>query len=298
MSLALETPPSRLEVVARTFERPIFLAGRGRSGTSLLMRLFDQHPQLFSTPGETRLLTEIVPNLRKSGDLAAAADAIALRFFSKKTDASLTDASLVEQLEALDLDDPALARSVFRIGMERWAARRDPGRAIAFLEKTPKNEDHLAELFTAFPQAKVLYLLRDPRAVFVSNSRSPDYRQGADFIARQWVKSVRRMLAYVAGQDAHEAIRVVRFEELVADPRAVMASLCAFLHLDWSDTLLTPTVRGRPWDGNSYDPTKRTPDGVAARKADEWREEIAPEDQAAIEAAAGFEMSLLGYRPG
>lgn len=287
-----ESLPARLEAIDRTFERPIFLAGRGRSGTSLLMRLFDGHPQVFSTPGESQVLTTIIPQLLRTGDRAAAAEAIAQRFpFPDRQ----PDAALIAQVAGLDLADPALARAVFRIGMERWSRLRDPGGAVAFLEKTPKNEEHLPAMFAAFPKARVLYLLRDPRAVYVSNSRSDDYRQEPAFVARQWTKSVRRLLTHVGAARAESAIRVVRFEDLVGDPAAVMASLCAFLGLTWSDVLLTPTANGRAWIGNSYDPGKLTPDGVAAAKADEWRDELSPTDRAAIEGEAGFEMSLLGY---
>ena len=290
--MATDVAPTRAETALRTLERPIFLAGRGRSGTSLLTRLFEDHPQIFSMFGETRVFTEIVPRLRETGDRVAAAEAIALRFPIR---ASQTDKRLTAQVEALDLDDPALARAVFRIGLERWSRKHNPKQAVAFLEKTPKNEEHLEALFAAFPNAKVLYLLRDPRALYISNSRSPLPRMAPDFIARQWVKSVRRVLTYVAAREAQSSIRVVRFESLVTDPRATLTPVCDFLGLDWSDTLLQPTMRGRPWDGNSYDPEKLTPDGVSAAKAGEWREELSPADRGAIEAVAGFEMSLLGY---
>ena len=285
--------PGHAEAMARAFDRPIFLAGRGRSGTSLLARLFDGHPEVWSAPGETLVFTEIAPRMRETGDRAAAAAALAQRFPAPSRD---VDAALTAAVAGLDLADPALPRRLLEIGMARWGRQHPPGPAVAFLEKTPKNEDHLPALFAAFPTARVLYLLRDPRAVHVSNARSETYRMEPAFVAHQWLKSVRRILAYVGREDAASAIRVVRFEDLVADPEGTMRSLCAFLGLAWSDALLAPTVRGRPWEGNSYDPAKLTPDGVAARKADEWRDEISAGSKAAIEDAAGFEMSLLGYR--
>jgi PAS domain-containing protein len=288
----MDGPDQRIEIVARLLDRPIFIAGRGRSGTSLLMRLFDGHPQIFSTPGESRVFTEIVPELRRSGDREAAAAGIALRFPIGRNQ---IDPTLDERVEALDIASPTLAREIFRIGLERWSRKRNPGDAIAFLEKTPKNEEHLRSLFENFPAARVVYLLRDPRAVYISNRRSEIYRIEPAFAAMQWVKSVRNVLKQFIKPEFGSRIHVVRFENLVEDPEGTLARLCTFLEIEWFDSLTSPTVRGRPWTGNSYAPEKLTPDGIASHKAEEWRGEITALEDETITAIAWSEMALLGY---
>ncbi len=286
----LEDRESRVGAIDRVLDRSVFIAGRGRSGTSLLSRLFDGHPQLFCAPGESRVFTEIAPRLKADRDPAAAAAAIVDRFPLPGRPA---DPGMEAQIAALDPEDPSLPRALFLLGLERWSRTVDPGEAIAFLEKTPKTEEHLPALFAAFPKAKILYAVRDPRAVYVSNRRSPEFRRDADFIARQWVRSLGRVAAWLDDPDG--PVRTVRFEDLVTDPRATLEPVCAFLGLDWSDGLLTPTVRGAPWAGNAFDPAKLTPDGVAERKADEWRAEITPQEMDEIAAVAGTQMKALGY---
>lgn len=280
------------DLVSRLLDRPIFVAGRGRSGTSLLDRLFDGHPQVCSLFGESRVFTEIAPSLRKSGDRGAAAAALSLRFPSPRGE---TDEGVRERIEALDLQSPLLARRLFEIGLERWTRRRKTENAIALFEKTPKNEEHLESLFENFPNAKVIYLLRDPRGVYISNRRSELHRLEPQIVAAQWAKSVRRILAFSLKPDLGARIHVVRFEELVQHPRAALEVMCQVLGLDWSETLSQPTMRGQPWAGNAFDLDKRTPDGVAAHKAHEWQDEITPEEEAAIIAAAMPQMALLGY---
>ncbi len=282
----------RVRAVNRTLDRSVFVAGRGRSGTSLLSRLFDGHPQLFCAPGECRVFTGIAPRLKADRDPAAAAAAIVDRFPLPGRPA---DPDMEARVAALDPDDPALPRALFLLGLERWSRTVDPGEAVAFLEKTPKTEEHLPALFAAFPTAKVLFAVRDPRGVYVSNRRSPAFRQEPDFIARQWVRSLGRVAAYLDDPDG--PVRMVRFEDLVTDPRATLEPVCSFLGLEWSDCLLTPTVRGVPWGGNAFDPDKRTPDGIADRKADEWRTEITPREMREIAAVAGPQMEALGYLP-
>jgi hypothetical protein len=289
-SARAEDRERRLAAIDRALDRPVFIAGRGRSGTSLLSRLFDSHPQLYCAPGECRIFTEIAPRLKADRDPAAAAAALVDRFPLPGRPA---DPGLEATVAALDPDDPALPRALFRLGLERWSRTVDPGEAVAFLEKTPKTEDHLGAVFGAFPRARLLYAIRDPRGVYVSNRRSPDFRQEPGMIARQWVKSVSRVAACFEIPDG--PVRVVRFEDLVRDPRATLEDLCCFLGLEWSDGLLTPTVRGAPWAGNAYDPSKLTPDGVAERKAEEWRSEITPTEMREIAAVAGAQMEAFGY---
>lgn len=289
-SARAEDRERRIAAIDRALDRPVFIAGRGRSGTSLLSRLFDGHPQLFCAPGECRVFTEIAPRLKADRDPAAAAAAIVDRFPLPGRPA---DPGLQTQVAALDPDDPSLARTLFRLGLERWSRVVDPGEAVAFLEKTPKTEDHLPAVFRAFPRARILYAIRDPRGVYVSNRRSPDFRQDPGMIARQWVKSVGRIVAHLA--DPSEPVRVIRFEDLVREPQATLEGLCGFLGLEWSDGLLDPTVRGAPWAGNAYDPAKLTPGGIAERKAAEWRAEITATEIREIVAVAGAQMRAFGY---
>jgi hypothetical protein len=280
------------EAATRLLERPIFIAGRGRSGTSLLQRLFDSHPQVATLNGEGRLFTELAPNLRKTGDRAAAVTAITVRFPLRN---GQTDPLLRERVDALDIDSPFLERDILAIGVERWLRRHAPRVPAVYLEKTPKNEEYLPSLFANFPRARVVYVVRDPRGVYISNRRSDLHRMTPEFVAAQWVKSVRRIMTAMMKQGLSPPIHVMRFEELVAEPRATLERLCDVLELDWSETLTAPTALGKPWHGNAYDEQKRTPDGVAPHKADEWRGEITPEEEAAIIAVARPEMSLLGY---
>ena len=110
-------------------------------------------------------------------------------------------AHIREAMARLDPSSPQLSRELFRIGLEALAGYRDPGEPRCFLEKTPKNEEHFEEIFQGFPEARVIHLVRDPRAVYLSNKRSDAFRMEPDFAARQWVKSLRCVLRQVAKFD-------------------------------------------------------------------------------------------------
>lgn len=282
---------------ARLLDHAVFVAGRGRSGSSLLLRLFDGHREVFAIPRESRLLTEIAPKLRESGDLKATEDYLLSRFadFRAGDHQAAAAARIRLGVEGLDPASPAMPRELFRISLEALAAARDPGAASCFLEKTPKNEEHLGEIFALFPSARVIQLVRDPRAVYLSNKRSDAFRMAPDFAAQQWVKSIRYILRHVVKFGVRDQLLVVRYEDLVARPDATLRTLCGFIGVGFDEALSRPTVYGNPWQGNSYEPGAAATYEIDPAKADTWRAEITPAEASAIVGAARFEMSLLGY---
>jgi hypothetical protein len=279
-------------------DRAVFVCGRGRSGSSLLLRLFDGHPQVYVIPRESRLLTEIAPALRRTGDLKAAETYLLDRFadgFRAGAAQDVAAARVREGVAGLDPADPALGRSLIAVALKALAAFRDPAGARCFLEKTPKNEEHYDEIFRDFPRARVIHLVRDPRAVYLSNKRSDEYRMEPDFAARQWVKSLRYALRQVVKFGRAPQMLVVRYEDLVGLPGETLQTMCSFIGVDFHEALTRPTVYGNPWQGNAYGEGAASTYEIESSKAQSWRAEITAAENGAILAEARFEMSLLGY---
>lgn len=280
-------------------DHAVFVTGRGRSGSSLLLRLFDGHPQVYPIPRESRLLTEAAPAFRKTGDRDAVAAFLAGHFAEYL--AGEGQAEAIRRIGAgsarLDPASPTLARELIGLTLEALAAARDPAGARCFLEKTPKNEAHLDEIFTGFPRARVIHLVRDPRAVYLSNKRSDAYRIEPEVAARQWAKSLGCILRQAAEFGRGPQIQLVRYEDLVARPRETLQGLCDFIGVDFDEALTRPTVYGAPWQGNAYGEGAAATPEIEPSKADSWRGEITAEEDRAIAAEARFEMGLLGYPP-
>jgi hypothetical protein len=282
---------------AALLDHAVFVCGRGRSGSSLLLRLFDGHPQVYAIPRESRLLTEIGPAFRRSGDRSAVEAYLLDRFADHRAgEAQAEAARLIRQgVPGLDPAAAGLGRELIRIALEALAAARDPTGARCFLEKTPKNEEHLDEIFRTFPQARVIQLVRDPRAVYLSNKRSEAYRMDPAFVARQWVKSLRCALRQVVKFGRAPQMLILRYEDLVGRPRETLEILCGFLEVDFDEALTRPTVYGNPWQGNAYGEDAAKIYAIEPSKADSWRDEITATENLAIVAEARLEMSLLGY---
>ena len=151
----------------------IFVVGASRSGTNLVRALLNAHSTLWIS-GETHYFDDLRPRLPGNGTEPLAGEdrerceryflALSHRAFGQAGDPGESRFDRGE-LRALagelggsgDAYFEALCRlRAGRHGRERWG------------EKTPRHVYRIDELLTVFPEAKVVCLVRDPRAVVAS----------------------------------------------------------------------------------------------------------------------------------
>jgi hypothetical protein len=114
-----------------------------------------------------------------------------------------------------------------RMGKSRW------GDQLAFVE-------HYADaIFEAFPTAKMIHMVRDPRARHETARTRTRHRKGkAGWDIARWLHSVH--LAFRNRERYPGHYKIVRYESLLAHPEETMQSICAFLAEDF-DPALIPT---------------------------------------------------------
>jgi hypothetical protein len=135
---------------------------------------------------------------------------------------------------------PAYAHMADLLRLTGWLRDDDPGKP--WLLKTPQHMLDLPALLAVFPDARLLFIHRDPAAV-VGSSCSMVWNQmsvqsdcaDARWIGREWMRKTRlkvdRMTAARAQGPAARMIDV-HYDEMERDWRAVMARIYCFLDLD------------------------------------------------------------------
>jgi Sulfotransferase family len=174
-------------------------------------------------------------------------------------------------------------------------------------EKTPEHIHAVPTLLDWFPNARVVHTFRDPRAVYVSLRRKevPARLGGLGRLARRLgpifdgyaisnlVKSWRTVAALHRRYETQYPGRylLIRFEELVAEPRSTVERLCDFLGIDFSEEMLEQVVHN-----SSYLPRGATA-GIDRRAVDRWRAHLSPAAERWFARLCGRAMATFGYEP-
>ncbi len=291
-------------------DRPVFICGHPKSGTSLLRNLLDSHPQLVVYPEETAFFRRYLP---EAGDASleeklSLAERHLIHIFEWNTqeppshqegfpDRDYSAISFEEVAAALRQSasqaalrhaGDILSAAALAFGQVSGQLRPDTQR---WVEKTPYNERYAERIFTWWPEALCVHLVRDPRDNYVSYTRK--HRSWtAEFFAGNWVTSTRSGLAN-RERFGVERYLLVRYEDLALTPEEVLEKLRLFLGIEDHPTLRTPTRVGAPWGGNSmfldrFNQISATPIG-------RWKNDLPLAEAAVIEMIAGAPMQALGY---
>ena len=269
-----------------------------RSGTTLLSRMLDAHSEIAILP-ETWMYVVL--------DRLGCLDQI-----SHSWQYSLFFAELWQNLKGYR--DPAasvLARTasneVGYVGPTALVLERF-GRAYAkernariWGEKTPGHALLLPQIRALFPQARILFMVRDPRDVLVSY----DDRWGEGRRNTHYVTSTASLLKYYLTHLLHrptfppEQIRWVKYESLVTRPSAELEGICEFLGVDFEPSMLGfyhryAHVEQDIPEGEHHILLSRP---ATTEKIGRYRDALNPTQVALVEHLLGAEMLALGYSP-
>jgi hypothetical protein len=212
---------------------PIFIGGLDRSGKTLLRLALSAHPRI-ALSRRTYFWTQIY---KRYGDLRE----------RQNFERCLQDLLAKKAVQALQPDAAHLRREFARgeptyerllaLLHEHFAAQ--VGKVRWGMQET-EIEDHAIEIFSAFPAARVIHLLRDPRCRYDEILRSTTVVQRlgrAGRVTAEWRRSVR--LARENTSRFAGRYQVVFYEQLIAHPEKTLREICAFVEEDFSPAMLT-----------------------------------------------------------
>ena len=178
---------------------PIFVVGVPRSGTTLVSSVLSKHSSIHISP-ETHYLahdwrTNRHLNLSNRRDRSDFIDGLisGRRFRSLNIPADKLRERFIE-------DDSANFRSIFDYLMSFQA--REAGKPISG-EKTPGHYEHIGDLLSWYPAGRVIFVLRDPRAVVASVIDDPIWKSPRHFSREALGTCVRNCKAIRSGHPGY-----------------------------------------------------------------------------------------------
>jgi hypothetical protein len=277
--------------------RPVFpfFVGAGRSGTTLLRAMFNNHPEL-AIAHESRFVPFVLDRAAhyEAGDRFALDEYVfdALRNERSRTRVPEWDVDLDWLAAEIEATAPTTTVEAVRATFGAYAqAKGKPG----YGDKTPGYRNHVATLAAAFPESRFVHLIRDGRDVALA-LRDVDF--GANDVvhaAMGWRRAVGRTRAAGRPRGGRRDLEV-RYEDLVDDPESVTRRICAFLDLPFVPDLLDyhrrPDAAMADLGPQKHHESLRKP---ITRGLRDWRTQMSDGDVRLVEAYAGDLLADVGY---
>jgi tetratricopeptide (TPR) repeat protein len=198
---------SRARAGASDSAQPVFVVGMARSGTSLVEQIIASHPAAKGV-GELNFWTIVV----------------------RKHESAIRQGLLAEPLRK------ELAREYLRV----LAGHSQD--ALRVVDKAPVNSDHLGLIHSVFPNARVIYLRRDPIDTCLSCYFQPfpqvmNYTMDLSNLAHYY-REHQRLVAHWRSVLPPETLLDVPYAELIADQEQWTRRILDFLGLPWDERCL------------------------------------------------------------
>ena len=245
----------------KKYNNPVFICGYPKSGTTLISSLLDSHNDLLVIPEETGFFRNILAkNAEEQFDSLFYRTGLGLiqqgivdepsgeRDYTN-LDFDLMYSCAKQYWQSSSKHEKYLLQSVVH-GIDSVS---DTGNFRFWVEKTPRNEFYLRTIKKYWPNAKCIYIARDPRQVFCSyreyqNKRAKPTNININNFIETWSDSVKSFQRYLyCGGDG----LVVRYEDLVQNNETTMERVVKYLGIPFEKSLLNPTRNGSSWTGNS-----------------------------------------------
>ena len=260
---------------------PIFVVGGARSGTTLMRELLSAHPNIYITHEPWFYIWNSLCPDDVSGDQF-------LRYYFETFSYRFLRLAPSRVLRALPSSLPRKdVHRAFQEIMRQKAA--DLGRDH-YGEKTPGETDHLAEIYSDFPDARVIVMVRDPRSTVDSTKRMV-WGSSSDLANAVVYERTRRKV-----DKFRDRVLLVKLEVLRRDPEAEMRRVLEFVGEEWNAAVLDHAANNPapgdmppvPWLRTASEPLVST----------EMRlPNIAPERLSLIEFVCKTSMKRYGYEP-
>ena len=256
-----------------------------RSGTTVLQALLCRAADIHIL-GETHFFTQIYPNATSVQDsidrLLTHPEFFAL--FSGPEAAKKWARSCEARARSVN--------EVFKLIVSEVQAQENQ---VLRGEKTPGHYEYLKEIFTAFPEAKILWMTRDPRSICASYKNVP-WRESKDVVgpALRWLSARKTLKRYLASGSVLE----INYEDLITKQITTLHKIGEYLQYPrlGEVALLEPEQLTYNMTGDwQRKHIQRASSKIDSSSLERWRQILREDEVETIEAICSEEMRLSRY---
>lgn len=249
---------------------PIFLLGCHKSGSSMLRSLLDNHPQLFAIPMEIhyfqytgywvdyRLRRAWPKEMNLPEKMASLGKLVADTNTNEDpyADSILAGTLNLDKFQSFMAANPDVTtpRELFEVyvgALYYGLTGESLPEGMRILEKSVEHAEWAVHLRQMFPDCRFVHIVRNPYASLVAIRKSkPD---GNSYpLMRDFILSLQNSYYNLyRNEGILDNYLIVKYEDLLTDTEKMMRQIADFVGIEFTEDLLTPTLMGKPWGGNS-----------------------------------------------
>ena len=197
---------------------------------------------------------------------------------------------LKERIGSKIIESDRSLRSIFKTLIDEITCRYGFNRCCVHFPVFVNYIPHLQEWY---PNAKIIHIVRDPRAMAVSR---------ASFRGERKLRNRKMMMMFAVLQYAwtswlhcrYNGIKnysLFRYEDLLANPERIVRELCNFAEIDFVPQMLEPK------EGQVSSVTGRKTSGFNKKAASHWKQVITPMEERVITLLTSSSMQRFEYDP-
>jgi hypothetical protein len=304
----------------------LFVTGMFRSGTTLLARILDVHPEISfaSDPyrpffnhlrsqlaQENNLTDFISPDLPLSSYFCDGPETELMNVIQRShLKRSITRKQLRKLIFAMAKRalpfSPLVAKRMKELNGKTYAQLYERMMKLiqeCYGKQNAKIVGHkevwctefTAPLHRTFPNMRFIFLIRDPRAVCASNNVTKA-KYSWLFLIRQWRKLAAMAWLFSTSYETKKLTLMIKYEDLILKPEQTAQKICAFLGVRFQKSM----IDGQNFrDGNRKQWLQNSSYGagtsISRKFENQWKEVLSKEEIRFIEMFCYPDMELFGY---
>lgn len=254
-----------------------FITGRGRSGTWLLKSILDTHTDLCVAP-EALFIMHLYQKYHQETN-----------WTQEKLKKFFDDLMLEERVKRWwKIDEEALKSQILQqkpnvtfgelcqLVYWQYSRQHDKKEDVYLGDKNPGYTLFMDKLLNAFPKAKFIHMVRDPRDNVMSFQKASFDLNNSAALAYRWQSYNKKALKFI---DKHpDKCIIVRFEDLLSDSENTLQKICKFLGVEYTPDLLTFYKNPK----NVFEWNKKVAEPLDGKAAYKWKSKMSQEQQEEI----------------
>ena len=286
----------------------IFITGHRKSGTTLMLSLFDNHKDVITFPIDLSFLYAFFPYYRNK-NFSSQVNRIK-QIFNKKFNSNIFnqnigwDNSKKKKFIENFLIEFSKLKKVNRLNLTMlfinyWLKFNKSKKKIIVIKETSQLQFYYS-LLKNIPNCYVINMIRDPRDNFAALKSGLDkyYENiGEDYLTliNSFIFKIRLEANIFEFHKKNQTNKLifVKYESLVNNIKRTQKRVSKFLDIKYSNSLLMPSINGNLLSGNSFD--NKNTSVISKRNVNNWKNRLTEKEIKIINFLLKKEIQIYKY---